>query len=129
MKTLIILMLTFLSFSVFAAPTQVEVENQALEILLKNSGRLTSEEGESVASVLASSLLTGTTTKNEISNSCSYDSNDSVFKCTLSILNSDNPGEGGTESSTGIIYELEKAKSGLPSDELFSLTVLVIRAG
>jgi len=138
MKTLVVLFASFLSLNAVAqaAPKQADIDAKALEILLKNSGQFSEYDvdkgaGPSVAQVLASQLVTGGKTSNEISNSCSFDKNDQVFKCALRISNSDKPARGRstTESVTSIFYELEKSENGLPSEDVFMWSVRVDQAG
>lgn len=105
------------------------INEVALEILLKSSSKLATLDGQKVFAILAQSLLTGDSTHNKISNTCVYDVGDSLFKCSLVILNSDDKVKGRTESSTEIDYQLERTENGLPSDDLFITTVQLNRAG
>ena len=99
MKYLVIALLTLFSLNVMAAPTQSEIDNKALEILLKNSGKFMDQDGKLVSTTLSSELVTIGETHNKISISCKYDFNDEVFKCLFQILNADDTGTGRTESS------------------------------
>lgn len=133
MKTLKVLIATSVlilsQISAAASSSPQSLNNQALAILIQNASKLTSEEGKPVSSLLAESMLTSADTHNKISNNCIYDSNDSAFKCSLTISNADDKVEGRTESSTEIQYQLERDASGQPSKEMFYLTVQIQRAG
>lgn len=129
MNKIALIIIALFSLNTFAASAQSDVDRKALEILLKNSGQFVDETGESVASMLSSALVTDAETHNKVSNTCSYDPNDELFKCSLVILNADDRVEGRTESSLEIQYELERCEDGMPSDKLFMLSVAVLRAG
>lgn len=129
MKAFVMVVVSLLSLNAVAAPSQYAIEQKALEILLKNSGQLTSQDGQSVAEILSTVITTGPGTLNKVKNSCVFDKGDSLFKCTLNISNSDAPGQGGSESSIEIKYQLEEARTGLPSNGLFTFSVSVSEAG
>jgi len=126
MKSVLFLALT-LSATLSFATSQGSVNQKALEILLKQSSKLSTIEGKTVANILASELMTSETTHNKISNTCTFDKNDQLFNCELRILNQDD--NGGSESSTTIKYQLQRKSSGAPSDVLFKVSVEVERAG
>ena len=131
---LLISLFTLLTLSTAGAASSSAIDldktNQvALEILLKNSGVFRSQEGKRISDVLSKQLVTDNDNHHKISNNCSYDKVDELFKCTLIIANTDDAIEERTESSTAIRYELERAQNGLPSDVLFSLTAIVDQAG
>lgn len=102
------------------------INEMALKIVLQNSGVLTEASGETLAEILAKHITTQPNTNNKVSNSCKYDPSDELFKCTLSILNTDDSEQ--TESGVYIQYELED-KDGLPSEDLFQLSISVTYAG
>jgi hypothetical protein len=132
MKKLIFIMVAVMSLNVFANVEQSDIDNKALEILLANSGRMgaDSESGEqSVASLLAMMMPTGNTSQSTITNNCRLNASKTIFECSLNILNSDNPGEGGTESSLTIIYKLKVGKDGLPSEKQLQRLVEAMLAG
>ena len=113
-------------------PAQVSadvVNRTAMEILIKNSGRMTSQEGETVAQILSRSLSTEGATNNKIMNNCSFDNGDEIFKCILTISNRDDQAKPRTESTLTIQYQLERLSNGRPSENLFYLSVQVDRAG
>lgn len=128
LKMLIAASILLLSPLAFAASTE-QVNSQALAILIQNSSKLTSEDGQAVPNLLAGALVTSADTHNKISNSCNYDKGDQVFNCSLVITNADDKLEGRTESSTVIQYQLETDASGNPAKEMFFLTVQVQQAG
>ena len=108
----------------------LEVNKMAMKILFKNADKFkVDQETESLSSILAEALSTGETTHNKVSNSCVYDKDDSVFNCSLFILNADDAVKGRTESSMTIRYRLEKDANGVPSQDLFWTSVIVDRAG
>lgn len=117
------------SMATFASPSAEQINHSALDILISNSGKLASEELQKVSSILARALTTNEKTHNKISNGCVYDKPDNAFKCRLIILNRDDKENARTESIVEIRYELERGSNGLPSDDLFYLTVQVIYGG
>lgn len=105
-----------------------QVNQAALKSLLSNAAVMKTDANESVASLLSRNVLTSGDTHNKISNSCSFDKNDEMYNCSLTITNADDKAIGRTESMTRINYQLEAGKDGMPGQPLF-LNVEVLQAG
>ena len=115
------LILPFIFFPVvsFASVSGKQVDQQALAILLKNSGKITTQEDGSIADFLAQNLLFEGAIDRQIENHCQLDKEETTFKCELKIfvvLNNE-----GTMFSAH--YFLKKGVDGLPSEEFVSEVV------
>lgn len=129
MKAALFLTLSLFSAVAFAGPSQAVIDQKGLQVLLSNSAKLADQNGETVASIIARAMVTGKDTHNKTSNSCLYDKNDGLFKCRLIMVNADDQAKDGTESSIEIHYELERGNNGLPSFDVFTMSVESMIAG
>lgn len=125
MKLVMALILSLFATAAMAAPRQGDIDQKALEIFIKNSGKMQSQDGQSGAALLAQSLTTGDSTHNKINNDCKL--SNKTFKCTLIIANSDDDGQ--TESSMSFSYVLDQDPSGLPSEKVRQWTFEFFLAG
>jgi hypothetical protein len=112
-----------LSLSALAAQTKAQVNDKAQYILIKNMNSLVTQTGMPLASEIAEDLKRAKKGDKsyKIMNSCTYDKDDSLFECKLSIRQ---PSKG-LDSLVEVNYELEREHDGLPSEDLLSLAVEV----
>jgi hypothetical protein len=128
MKTLtsFLLMMLCASSSALAAPTKSAVDKKAYRLLVENLDSLTNQDGETLSDLVGRDFkrVFAGDKSYQVSNSCSYDSSDSLFDCEFQMIHSSE----GLESSIRVIYQLERGEDGLPSG-FFFLTVETLIAG
>lgn len=111
------------------AQSQQEVINAtALEIVLGQATTFRTLDGESLARVLAGSIP-GPGGNVSISNGCTLNKSDALFKCSIRLTDSSVSKGTKFESQKIINYELEKKDNGMPSESPFNLTITVDIAG
>lgn len=122
MKLTLFLSIVLLSTSALAVTKKSQVNDKAYSILLRNMNSLVTQTGLPLASEIAEDLKRANKGDKsyKIQNNCAYDRDDSLFDCKLSIRR--------LESLVEVNYELERGHDGLPSEDLFSLTVEVNKA-